>query len=473
MNYNSIKQLSKERKCSVKDLLALSQVNDPFYIAPSDKKKAEWVAMIWHKEKSKPIHQRGFHYRIVDKNYKLPDGSVYLNTEKCWIYLQLGFKYARFLGLIGYDEILDHKNPDEEETGNFAEHEGITYNSYNNTLNNRLNEEDNPDEFIDRLISDISENFNVDYNSNKFQPFYIEIWAEKSGIIPRVVAMRFGATMRPAGGGEFSLDMCHKALQRAEELGKPLLIFLLTDFDPKGNDMPKSVSRKIEFMATHFSINAYVKQIALTKKQCEKYNLPSIPAKNPDGDGSGSKAYRSHTKKFYNAMGRQTTEINSLMARDEKNYEKEIREEIEPFFDYNMGSEVMELEREIKDQIEECVRAEIEPNKKDIIDTSLKLTKAEEELDEFIEWKKEELGIEKLKEKFNNLTEINPDQIMNGLLFELPVSEVEPPTDAILDTTREYLEQLNVYKNSDIRTLKGIANSLSSLDDIQEAPKNG
>jgi len=449
-DYQTIKLMAKERKCNVKDLLALSQVNDPFYIAPGDREKAEWVAMVWHKEKSKPIHPRGFHYRIVDKKYKMPNGSIYLNTEKCWVYLQSGFKYARLLGLIAYDDVLDHKNPDEVETGNFSEHSGITYNNYN-SINSSFNEEDDSDEFIEGIVSNLTNNFDIDFNPTKFQPFYIEIWAEKSGVIPESVARKFNATMRPAGGGEFSLDMCYKALTRANELRKPLLVFLLTDFDPKGNDMPKSVSRKIEFMSYDFNISAYVKQISLTKKQCEKYNLPSIPAKNPDGDGHGARAYRTHTNNFYTAMGRQTTEINSLMARNEEDYEKEIKKAIEPFYDSEMQNIVWELEKEIKDEIEEMIGQLILQNKNGIINIAIKLTKANEELDNFIEWKRQELGINELENNFKELTIINPNEIISELIYELPESEITPPTDALLDTTCDYIEQINNYKKNDIR----------------------
>ncbi len=444
MDYESIKELAKEEGCSIKDLLALSQVNDPFYIAPADRKKAEWVTMIWHKEQSGSIHPRGFHYRIVDKNYKMPDGTTYLNTEKCWNFLIQGFKYARLLGLISYDKILDHKNVTEEQTGNFSAHEGVTYINNYDGANNNLSEDEDSDIFIEEMITEIKERFEVQYNETLFQPFYIEIWAEKSGIIPGAVASRFNATMRPAGGGEFSLDMCHKALTKAQELNKPLIIFLLSDFDPKGNDMPKSISRKIEFMAKERGITAYMKQICLTKDQCEKYNLPSIPAKNPDGDTQGAKAYRTHTNNFYNAMGRQTTEINSFMARDEEAYDKELRKVIEPYYDYDMLDKVHDFVEEIYDEIEECIESVINPNKEKIINLALKLTKSKEELEEFIEMKKQELGIGEMESEFETLTTIDENYIISNLLVEFPEAETETPTDALLDTTRDYLEQIEV-----------------------------
>lgn len=453
MNYNYIKALAKERECSIKDLLALSDVNDPFYIRPADKARAEWVAMIWHQEYVKPIHPRGFYYKIIDLGLIMPDKTEYINSHHCWMYLQDGIKYARLLGLIDWDNVLDEKNTVEIITSDFSQHEEITHDKPFGFQNVEFEEGDDEDKFMNEIVSNAAGDFDVGYNSNLLQPFYLELWAEKSSITPEHIARRFGATMRPAGGGEFSFAMCRKALLKAQELDKPLIIFMLTDLDPKGHDMRKSVSRKIEFLAQQMNVTAYVIPIALTKIQCEKYNLPSSPAKIPKGSGSGAKAYITQTNTFNKAIGRESTEINSLMEKYEDDYHAEIENSITNFYDEDMKMRVNELVKEIEDQIEDCIRIELEKERNEIVAAALNLTKAKKELDEYIEMKTEELGIHEKQEQFNNVTEINPDAIMDSLDIELPISEVPAPKDALLDTNRSYLDQLAIYKKNDVRNM--------------------
>lgn len=450
MNIETIKSYAKEHKCKAEDLIALAPQNDPFYIQSASKISAEWIYKIWKKEGEPTKHPRGFHYRIMDKGYKMPNGKAYLNTEECWNFLQDGFKYARLLDLIPYEKVLDHQNPDAEETGYWEEHNEISYDSFNSGFQS-FDEEDSEEEYIQNIIENKGSNFSIDYNSTLLQHFYIEIWGEKSNIIPRSVATQFDATIRPAGSGEFSLNMCYQALTTARRLGKPLFVFLLTDFDPKGNDMPKSVSRKIEYMAKQMDVTAFVKQISLTKEQCIKYQLPGVPAKIPKGEGTGAKAYRTHTKIFNNAMGRESTEINALMERNEEAYEDEIHQAISPYYDDEMKDKLREMSRDIEEQIEAEIKSVIESNKKKIIEVAKNLTNAEEELDNFIEQKKEELGIDGLRGEYNELTEIDSEKIIDSVDVEFPEAEYDAPKDVLLDTNRDYFEQIQVYKENDIR----------------------
>ena len=460
MDIEIIKSLAKKEGKKVKDFLALAMQNDPFYIKPSEINKAKWLLKIWKKEGEPTKHPRGFHYRIMDKRYKMHNGAEYINSENCWNYLKEGYKYARLLGLIPYESVLDHQNPKAEETGNFAEHEGINYDNISYEGIENFNEDkESEEEFIERVIEDKATDFTISFNPDLLQTFYIEIWAEKSAIIPEHIAREFNATLRPSGSGEFSLDMCYKALIRAKELKKDLFVFVLSDFDPKGNDMPKSIARKIEYMANEMGVTAFVKQIALLKEQCIRYKLPSVPAKKPKTKGTGARAYITHTEIFNNAMGRQSTEINALMERHEKDYSKEIYQSITPFFDDEMGDKIWELKKEINDAIEEEIREIIEENKKQIIEVSKKIfavmeekkileERQEQEIEEF----NEKWDLNTLEEKYNNLTKINSQEIIEALDYEMPKAEIEYPNDILLDTNKDYFKQIEQYKKFDVRS---------------------
>jgi len=451
IDINYLKNLSRKYKCDVRELVALTKKNDPFYILASQVKCAEWLYKLWRKEGCPRTHPRAFYYRTIEKKYKLPDGKNFgKNIVNFWTRIQEGFKYARLLGLINDDNIIDAKNPDGIETGNFDEHKGVNCDYYSvPEVYGDEYEDDN--DILRKIINKITDCFTINFNSALFQPFYIELWAEKSGVIPEHIARKYNATIRPAGAGEFSLDMCYQAVKRAKELNKPLFVFVISDFDTKGIDMPKSAARKIEFYAKRDGVTAYVKHILLTQKQCEKYNLPEIPSKEPKGDSAGAKGYRTQTKTFCERTGRKATEINSFLAREPDAYDEIIHHNVSLCFDEEMDDKTYDLQREIREKIKEFVAELIGNNKEEILTNYKKLRKAEEELQEFVNQKKEELGISNLREEYETVVSVDTDSILQELDYEMPVPEFKEPEDVVLDTNLDYMDQIKLYKNFDVR----------------------
>ena len=65
-DYPSIKALAKASDRPVKDLLALSQVNDPFYAGVGHRAQAaHWFGGIWSAHAGVGAHLRRIHYRLV------------------------------------------------------------------------------------------------------------------------------------------------------------------------------------------------------------------------------------------------------------------------------------------------------------------------------------------------------------------------------------------------------------------------
>lgn len=103
MNYDQIRALSEELGRPISTLIVLDQYNDPFYIGPRRKERAEWFAQIWHDLKI-PIgwHYRRIHYRMISQDPPLrfhPEG-VYQNTMECWVALNNAARDAVYLGLV-------------------------------------------------------------------------------------------------------------------------------------------------------------------------------------------------------------------------------------------------------------------------------------------------------------------------------------------------------------------------------------
>jgi len=68
--YEKIKQIAKEKRCNITDLLVLARQNDPFYTgSATEKSMAEWFAALWrHFDYSTGVHLRRVHYQLVSQN---------------------------------------------------------------------------------------------------------------------------------------------------------------------------------------------------------------------------------------------------------------------------------------------------------------------------------------------------------------------------------------------------------------------
>jgi len=115
VNYDTIKQTAKELGCKVKDLIALSQQNDPFYMgAPADVTKAEWFAELWEQfGYTNGVHLRRIHYRLISQQrpFFMHNGLPYENTNNCWAHLTVASKAARYLELVPPSTFVDRRNP--------------------------------------------------------------------------------------------------------------------------------------------------------------------------------------------------------------------------------------------------------------------------------------------------------------------------------------------------------------------------
>lgn len=462
IDINVIKHLAKSKGVPVDSFLALSKPNDPFYIQANSVEKAEWIARIWEIEGSPEIHPRGFHYRILGLGYRFMinnEEKEYQNTDQCWNYLLTGFKYARFLGLIPYEKVLDEKNPKPENFPSFLSHEifepknviidddiyGLKYEPSLGFANAH--------DFIENYIEETLDGLfvGVNYSSETEQPNYFEIWAEKGGVIPKNIAHEFNATIRPAGGGEFSVDMCYKAVKKAIQTGKNLHIFILTDFDPKGRDMPKSAARKIEKIASDFGVIAYVHHVALTKDQCVKFSLPTVPAKKPKRESSGAKGYVTHTELFKKYAGQEPTELNAFQAREPEEYERTIRDAISPYYDDTLDDKLNEELSRLKTDIRNKLKSEFANKKTELDDIREDLKKVITEYNKRTEKIKKKLKISELIEKHSEAYKIDVFELIKDEKFNIPEVTIEIPKNALLDTTRNYLEQIKKYKAFDIR----------------------
>jgi hypothetical protein len=339
LDYKAIKQLAKENKQRINNYLVLSPQNDPFYAgSEAQRRDAEWVSKLYHDLLGSPedVHIRRIHYSIVARgNVLKPNGMVYENTEKDWYYLENACKYARYLDLIPVSRFVDRRNPDPEINAKYWRNE--------DSILSELNVSD----VVNRIVDGI-----CPYNPQLTQAYHLELWCEKSTMndILEPIASHYGANFI-TGMGELSITAVHGLIERVKRADRPARVFYISDFDPAGEAMPVSVSRKIEYYSRKYDDipNIRLRQVVLTKEQCVEYKLPRTPIKDTDKRKDG----------FENRHGSGATELDALEALRPGELKKLITNELEQYFDsvayYKVSNQNWEIRSVIRKQIREGI----------------------------------------------------------------------------------------------------------------------
>jgi hypothetical protein len=272
IDHEWIKSEAEQRRCPVTDLLALARQNDPFYVGtPSSRAQANWFAQVWHRGGfSSGVHLRRLHYWCVSQgDLRLDNGNAYENTDRCWQYLCLASKAARYLGLVSIADISDHKSPEPHIIAQPQSEPNARF------------QIDTPD-FSDPYIYI---NGGRGYNLTSVQPYHLEFWVEKSTMndVLLPVCNRFGANL-VTGEGEMTLTAVYHLLQRMRQADKPARVFYISDFDPAGYSMPAAVARKIEYLVRTYAPDLDVKlhRLLLNREHVERFALPRTPIKESE-----------------------------------------------------------------------------------------------------------------------------------------------------------------------------------------------
>lgn len=507
---------------TVTDLLPLTAGNDPLYIRDSNYRDARWLAAVFGdlNEEGRldlPEHARSLHYLLVGDDLVIPKYDPeyplrYQSSNKHWSTLQSAAKYARILGLIDPETMKDEKNdpPDGpvatfEDAGRYIEkpsvpsesdidrHPFVIRPSISFSKADLPSEVDLPrlderdpttlDTIVDRMVGEIvSEAFHqFRAVAERRQQYYVEIWAEKSGIIPREIRHRYpGVSFRPAEGGEFSETMCRQAVGLAKQRGQDLIVVILSDRDPKGADMPKSISRKIEVEAaldeeakgSHGPpIDAIVEHAALTPDQVAEYDLPSAPI---DTD---SQSYRGHAALLNDLQ----VEINALASLRPEALLDAINDAIAPYYDRSLDERIDEAVEAERERLRTELRAKFDERSKELRERHDEVDSAVEEYYDYLRDDVEEMSAEfaevnerihELREEYlereadarekaglddalgefdDKLAAVGYRWVLAEFDIDLPKPELGTPDLPILDTRRTIGQQLDVYRFYDVR----------------------
>jgi len=391
MDYKKIKEIAAtDKKLTVSMLLAMSEGRDPFYVEiPNRIQKGKWFEKIWRKYAKPGYHLRRLHYKIIGQ-VKKPDGKKYQNIRKDWELLGNAAVNARYLGLIPYGEFVDKRNPPPRV----------------------LTQPDNSSLYsvgINESAAELTSIYPRTWGScNKFElrNYYIEIWAEKSTYDDILIPLceKYNITLITGAGFE-SVTHENDLYSRIKNYYKGCRIFYISDYDPAGHNMPRQVSRHLQFRIekdqAQDTLNVRLKPILLLKEHIKQYDLPTF-------------------------LGRKQTEVDALEALHPGEFEKIVKSYLDKYID-------LDVEAKCKnDEINEEVKFDIKLE--EIID---------DEYGDKIEKIKEE--IEDLRQEINDFVE---DEEFNSTNLGMPnpKSVIERDDDWLFISELDYFNQLKKFK---------------------------
>jgi hypothetical protein len=464
MDYRKIKELAKQQGIKVSDLCALAPQNDPFYVGqPAQKVAAQWFARMWESLGfSYGAHLRRVHYAIVSQNLPVskPNSEPYLNIEEDWNFLCNASKWARYMGLVPMDALVDHRNPQAIVFANFYAAEGPDF-SIDADIEFELGRYKLPElPKLPALPDDLPPvpTFEVAGYENAQQSTLIEVWVEKSTMndVLEPICRRYGANLVTALG-EFSISAVADFLKRVRQANRAARILYISDFDPAGLGMPISVARKIEYCQYRYEqfaeLDIRLQPIALDSEQVKRYGLPRVPVKDTD---------RRKTN-FEAAFGAGQVELDALEALYPGVLAGIVDEAFLRYYDTTLQDRAEEVGLELIDRLErerQDILSRYESEMKSLAEeyaalisefekTRIEFDKGVAEFGPKIEAHSGRL--EELRNKLQEvhgklLSELNEVEI-DGDEFALPEAELPPEAaNMLFDSSRGYGEQLLVYK---------------------------
>ena len=443
MNYKTIKALAKSQGVSVNDLLAMPAQSDPFYCGmPAQIRNAEWFADLWKRFRyTDGVHLRRLHYQIVSQreDVKLPftlswddnkySTDIYLNNEKCWDFLCKAGKDARYMHRVEVGAFVDRRNPDAVLNIEWMEEAGAIV-DFDHELQSDFTGFEFP-EMPEFPYFDFSQDvFNVD-------AYHVELWCEKSTMndILKPLCREHRANL-VTGLGDLSITAVWNLLKRAQNSGRPVRIFYVSDLDGKGHDMPIGVARKIEFLMDRFKCeNVNLEKVVLTSEQVKEYSLPGEPMKSGDS-----------TKRRFEAIHGEAVELDALESLHPGELYKILNARMFPYTQANVEDEIDQrfdaYKAALRQEASEALAPFQDAYSKLMPWYSKLMNEFKPQFIELIaEWEELHQEAEAALEKI----EVDPRDFLEGLEDDLEGKRF-PEAPMLFESERPYFPQLYVYK---------------------------
>jgi hypothetical protein len=418
--------------------------NDPWLTGtPATVEQAEWFASTYEALGRPRMHLRDIHYEIVVRGLLAPDGSAYTGektqgrkTEADWSILCRAFSFARELGFVSPFDFIERRTRAEYEYDRDREPTDYELRPGAALLDRPKIEMPSWDVLEPELLQAPS--------ALSRQPTAFEVWIEKESATvereARPVAQRLGARIVVGVGFQSEVAAANLVL-RAIRDGRVRLILWLADADASGESMAIATARHVEFLCRWWLPKhrpdvvvprIFVDRVALTVEQVVEieHEIGRTIPRSPD---------------VAREQGR--VELQALPAFAPGWVGKELERRLQEFSDPELGDAIDEWSDAAEGAIAESWEELIEPyrNRLDMLRKNRdaiaerfepELRRLQEALDDL------EPERRALKKIYDNLIEtFDPE------LPPLPEGEVDLDVrDWLLDTERDYEEQLNNYR---------------------------
>lgn len=427
IDYETIKAVAKETGRRVTDLIALAPQNDPFYVGtPTSLRNAQWFANLWARfGYTSGVHLRRVHYQIISQHpaVLMPNGLPYENTEGCWDLLVQASGSARYLGSVDPAAFEDHRAPA--------------------AIVNVPERPERPyivawaDETEDTHLPDfptLPDYYVQNYEGR--QRYHVEVWAEKSTMNDVLLPLceRYGANLQ-TGLGEMSITSCFDLIvRRLATDAQPARVLYVSDFDPAGQGMPVSVSRKIEyFIRQQFpALDVRLIPVVLTVEQVRTYHLPRTPIKETERRKAG----------FEDRYGEGATELDALEALHPGTLRSIMEAEIRRYHDRDLTLRVYQAGAQLRSDLQDQRREILVAHAEEIAALQAEYEQLRAEFEERMASHSQRRSA-LWQTITGELHAAKPD------ISEYPIPEAgagNEHTGALYDSSRDYWEQNDAYK---------------------------
>jgi hypothetical protein len=348
-----LEQARLDAGCSLGDLTALSAQVDPYRLdTPAGHRNGKWLAQQLNKGigPSRRIHWRGLHYILVSGKSPAakPDGEIFRNTEGDWLWLsEVAGKAARWLGYIPFGRITDNRNaePIIHRKARVMPRAVVSIGL----------DVDVPD-------ADDIEPTPTALGFEPRQAFHFAIFGEKASledVVDPIAIEKQADLYLPTG--EISDTLVHRIAKDADDDGRPLVLFTLTDCDPAGYQMSVSIARKLQaFRDLLFpDLRFEVVPVALNPEQVEALGLPSTPLKESE----------KRADRWREAFGIEQTEIDALATLRPEVLREIVERAFDPYVDRGLGRRVALAKTEWEQQAADALREQIDQTRLEALRT--------------------------------------------------------------------------------------------------------
>lgn len=431
-----IKELAKAHNVKKQFLLVLAPKNDPFNCGTkANIKMGRWFAEMWRRYDGKGRHVRKLHYLMVGgAAAEMWDGQPYINTEYCWNKLEQAGKIARYLGLVPMLDIVDNRTPDPIIPAGRQEEAA--------ELGWWVAPAEFPEIRADTLLEYLREPTALvqgyDYHRAD-QPYHVEVWIEKQTMNDELQPLcdSFHMVLVP-GQGQGSVTSVARMMHRVAIAKKPARIFYISDFDPAGDDMPRAVARKIEYIKARGLVECDQEikliRLALTREQVVEYDLPRTPIK--DGD--------MRKQDFEGDNGAGCVELDALEALHPGELYRIVRDAVMQYRDLTLPNRTALAEQQAQSALNDVMaawRPELDAIKADAVEILDRYARRAEELNAEMQAELQDSKdrFEKVRHAVQN-TEIE--------LSLRPEADIDLPDESrvLYDSGRSYREQWVAYR---------------------------